>query len=119
MYWSPRRESGWGILARHFSAASVFWLAALVEKPRIDGLGRGDIAQQIFEVALHGDPCARGIVSLDCVQNGLMLGDHARDSSLLRQRQPAIAIDVHLDLLDQRPDDRISRDFRDGCVKLL
>ena len=54
---------------------------------------------------------------LDRVQNGLMLCDHPRDSSLLRQRQQAIAIDMHLYLLDQRPNSGISRDFRDRRVK--
>src|ERR1700736_6350537 len=46
-----------------------------------------------------------------------MLRDHAPDPSLLRQRQPAVAIDVHLYLLDQRPNPGIAADLRDGGVK--
>src|ERR1700730_8952103 len=56
-------------------------------------------------------------MSLDCTQNGLMLPDPPRDPPFLRQRQPAIAIDVYLDLLDQRPDSGISGDFRNRRVK--
>src|SRR3979411_1575225 len=56
-------------------------------------------------------------MSRDGAQNGLMLRDHARDPSLLRQRQPAIAIDVYLHLLDQRPNSGISGDFRNRRVK--
>ena len=46
-----------------------------------------------------------------------MLRDHSRDPPLLRQRQPAIAIDVYLHLLDQRPNSRISGDLCDRGVK--
>src|SRR5467141_3956361 len=56
-------------------------------------------------------------MSRDGAQNGLMLRNHARDSSLLWQRQPAIAIDVYLHLLDQRPNSGISGDFRNRRVK--
>ena len=61
---------------------------------------------------------ARGrIMGLDRGQDRFMLRDRARDPSLLRQRQPAIAIDVDFHLLDQRPDSRMSGDVGDGGVK--
>ena len=38
-------------------------------------------------------------------------------SAGLRQGQPAIAIDLDLDLLDELPDSGVAGDFRDGGVK--
>src|ERR1700730_13360533 len=102
---------------RFFAATSLISSALLVEKVRIVDLSGGDVAEQTFEMAFHCDSCARGIMSLDCTQNGLMLHDHSRDSPFLRQRQQAIAIDVHLHLLDQRPNSRIAGDFRNSRVK--
>ena len=77
----------------------------------------GDIGEKPFEMDFHRGPCACRIMSLDRVQDGLMLGDRPPDPSLLRQGQPAIAIDVHFYLLNERPNAGISGDFRDCRVK--
>ena len=59
------------------------------------------------------------IMRLDRVQDLCMLGNHLRYAPRLRQGEATVAIDMDLDLLDQRPDSRISRDLGNGCVKSL
>src|SRR5258708_29740400 len=77
-------------MARHlFTAASVFLFAALVEKLRIDALRGGNVVEKPVEMEFHGASRARGIMRLDRAEDGLMLHDHARDPSLLRQGQSA------------------------------
>ncbi len=98
-------------------SASHILRALQVKKLRIDASGGGDIAEQPFEMGLHGDPGAGRIVSLDRAQDHLVFPDRARDPPLLRQRQPAVAVDVDFYLLDQRPDPGMSGDLGDGGVK--
>src|SRR5258708_31745555 len=67
----------------------------------------------------HGDPCARRIMRLDRRQNALMLRDHLRHPPRLRQSKLAKAVDMNLDLLDQRPDAWVSRNIGDRRMKQL
>ena len=92
-------------------------LASFVEKLRIDVLRGGDVFEQAFEMFFHGQLGAVRVVGLDRMQDGLMLGDDKRDPSVLGQRQPTIAVDVDLHLLDEFPYPGISCNVGDCGVK--
>ena len=48
-----------------------------------------------------------------------VFADRPRHAALLRQRQAPVAIDMNLDLFDQRPNSRIARRLGDGAVEGL
>ena len=72
-----------------------------------------------FEMNAHRLTGARSVAALDCRGDRLVLADGARHPSLLRQCQPPVAIDMNLDLLDQRPNPAMAGDLGDGAVKRL
>ncbi len=86
---------------------------------RIDGLDGGDVVEQPFEMACHGQPRAVRIVGLDRGEDRFVLADHLRHATDLGQRQPTEAVDMHLYLQDQRPDSGIASDIGDGGMKRL
>jgi hypothetical protein len=66
--------------------------------------------------------CHRGggagrITRLDRLGDGRVLLQHPRHASRYRQGEAAIAIDLNFHLLDQRPDARMPRRFRDHRMK--
>ena len=62
---------------------------------------------------LHRRSRLRRVPRLDSSENGFVFSDRARDTPLLGQRQPAITVDMNLDLLNQCLDSGMTRDFGD------
>ena len=62
---------------------------------------------------------ARAVAGFDRRGDGAVFGYGARHAPRLRQGQAPIAVDVNLDLLDQRPNSAIARGLGDRAVKGL
>src|SRR3974390_1989476 len=102
---------------RRFALASLLSSALLVEEVRIAELSCGDVVQQPLQMPLHGNARGGRIMRLDGGEDRHMLGDDLRHAPRLRQGEPAVAVDMNLHLLDQRPDPGISGDFGNCSVE--
>src|SRR5690242_9618816 len=123
--WAGRGALLW--LRRNVAAAKLRQqfrcVYVLVEEIRIQAADVVHADAQRVEVQVDRGGGAVGVVALDGCYHGGMLLDDARHAAGLRQRQQAIAIDLRLDALDERPDARVARDggYRsvEGLIRLV
>ena len=70
-------------------------------------------------MSFHRRCSAIGVMILDCRDDRGVFLDDARHAPGLGESEQAIAIDLGLDALHQRPDSGIASDCGDGCMKRL
>ena len=78
-----------------------------------------NVGLRLVEMFLHAANRPRRVTHRHGLDNGRVLADDQVHAALLRLRQPAVAIDLHLDLPNQIPDAGAAGDGCDSGVKFL
>ena len=78
-----------------------------------------NVCQKPIEMKPHRLSRAHAVAGFDRRRDGAVLGNRAGHAPRLRQGEASIAVDVNLDLLDQRPNSAIARGFGDRAMKGL